>query len=90
MRRESRPGTPRGSRPGTPGRSVGEWDEMTLDEIINGQKEPGRFPGLVRLVEKYLDSMNIDITTRCEIGQYLSLVSRRASGTTSHLTWLRS
>jgi glutamate--cysteine ligase catalytic subunit len=31
-------------------------------------------------VEKYLDSMNVDITTRCEIGKYLSLVSQRASG----------
>jgi len=78
-RRESRPGTPRGgSRAGSPGREGGEWAEMSIDEIING-REVG-FPGLVRLVEKYLDSMNVDITTRCEIGKYLSLVSQRASG----------
>lgn len=82
-RRESRPGTPtRGSRPGTPGRAAtgAEWEEMSVEEIINGQKEQGGFPGLVRLVEKYLDSMNVDITTRCEIGRYLTLVSQRASG----------
>jgi glutamate--cysteine ligase catalytic subunit len=80
-RREmSRPGTPRGSRPGSPGLSA-EDEEMTIDEIINGQSCQGGFPGLVRLVEKYLDSMNVDITTRCEIGKYLSLVSQRASGT---------
>ena len=84
-RESSAPGTPTrgGSRPGTPGR-VGcgeeEWEEMTVAEIINGQKGQGGFPGLVRLVEKYLDSMNVDITTRCEIGRYLSLVSQRASG----------
>ena len=75
-RRDSRPSTPRGSRPGTPACEEGE--EMSIDEIINGQQ--GGFPGLVRLVEKYLDSMNVDITTRCEIGKYLSLVSQRASG----------
>jgi glutamate--cysteine ligase catalytic subunit len=82
-RESSRPGTPRGSRPGTPKSAVAtvpEWEEMTVEEIINGQKEQGGFPGLVRLVEKYLDSMNVDITTRCEIGRYLSLVSQRASG----------
>ena len=84
-RESSAPGTPTrgGSRPGTPGRLGGgeeEWEEMSVAEIINGQKGQGGFPGLVRLVEKYLDSMNVDITTRCEIGRYLSLVSQRASG----------
>lgn len=80
-REPSRPGTPRGSRPGTPASGTAEWEEMTIDEIINGQQgSQGGFPGLVRLVEKYLDSMNVDITTRCEIGKYLSLVSQRASG----------
>ena len=88
-RRESRPGTPRGSRPGTPGRvPAAEWEEMSVEEIINGQKEQGGFPGLVRLVEKYLDSMNVDITTRCEIGRYLSLVSQRASGTMPRFDFL--
>jgi glutamate--cysteine ligase catalytic subunit len=76
-RETSRPGTPRGSRPGTPAVEA-EFEEMTIDEIINGQFNG--FPGLVPLVEKYLDSMNVDITTRCEIGKYLSLVSKRASG----------
>lgn len=79
-RETSRPGTPRGSRPGTPSVDA-EYEEMSIDEIINGQFSVGGFPGLVPLVEKYLDSMNVDITTRCEIGKYLSLVSQRASGT---------
>lgn len=77
-RETSRPCTPKGSRPTTP--NSPEYEEMSIDEIINGQSGIGGFPGLVRLVEKYLDSMNVDITTRCEIGKYLSLVSQRASG----------
>lgn len=88
-RETSRPGTPRGSRPGTPGAGA-EYEEMTIDEIINGQSSQGGFPGLVRLVEKYLDSMNVDITTRCEIGKYLSLVSQRASGTSLHPIYSRT
>lgn len=77
--RTSRPGTPKGSRPSTPAPGA-EYEEMSIDEIINGQNDPSGFPGLVRLVEKYLDSMNVDIITRCEIGKYLGLVSQRASG----------
>ena len=38
------------------------------------------FPGLIPLVETYLDSMNVDATTRCQLGTYLNLISRRASG----------
>lgn len=38
------------------------------------------FPGLVPLVESYLDAVNVDVTTRCEIDAYLGLVSARASG----------
>lgn len=78
-RESSRPATPRVSESGTPA-SGAEWEEMSVDEIINGQDGTDGFPGLVRLVEKYLDNMNVDITTRCEIGKYLGLVSRRASG----------
>ena len=80
--KKSQPGTPRGSRSASPGLGTGaEWDEMSINEIINGQTGGDGFPGLVRLVEKYLDGMNVDITTRCEMGKYLGLVSQRASGT---------
>ena len=78
-RERSNPGTPKGSRSASPS-SVAEYEEMTIDEIINGQSEPRGFPGLMRLVERYLDNMNIDVTTRCEIQKYLNLVSQRASG----------
>ena len=38
------------------------------------------FPGLIPLVESYLDSVNVDVQTRCELAIYLDLISRRASG----------
>ena len=50
----------------------------------------GDFPGLVGLVYNYLDSLNIDVETRIEMGAYLDLVAARARGelmTTA--TWIR-
>lgn len=81
---ESRPGSRPGSRaPSRPPTPVGpvedEYTEMSVDEIINGRPD-GTFPGLVPLVESYLDGVNVDVQTRCELDTYLRLVSMRASG----------
>jgi glutamate--cysteine ligase catalytic subunit len=38
------------------------------------------FPGLIPLVESYLDSVNVDVVTRCQLDTYLDLIRRRASG----------
>ncbi|KAH6697145.1 glutamate-cysteine ligase [Plectosphaerella plurivora] len=81
---ESRPGSRPGSRaPSRPPTPVGpvedEYEEMSVDEIINGRPD-GTFPGLVPLVESYLDGVNVDVQTRCELDTYLRLVSQRASG----------
>lgn len=68
------------SRPASPfGPVEDEYELMTIDEIING-KADHRFPGLIPLVESYLDSINVDVETRCELAQYLSLIKDRASG----------
>lgn len=76
----SRPGSRMPSRPGSPGGPVDlEYAEMSIDEIINGSAD-GEFPGLVPIVESYLDSVNVDVETRCELATYLSLISKRASG----------
>lgn len=76
----SRPGSRMPSRPGSPGGPVElEYEEMSIDEIINGSSD-GEFPGLVPIVESYLDSVNVDVETRCELATYLSLISKRASG----------
>lgn len=43
------------------------------------QHEPP-FPGLIPLVESYLDSVNVDVQTRCHLSTYLDLIRKRASG----------
>jgi glutamate--cysteine ligase catalytic subunit len=71
------------SRPATPphGPVEDEYELMTIDEIINGQKaDSGGFPGLIPLVESYLNSMNVDVETRCEVATYLDLIRKRADG----------
>ncbi|KAM3539293.1 hypothetical protein ARSEF1564_007789 [Beauveria bassiana] len=77
----SRPGSRYPSRPSSPGDGPVdlEYAEMSIDEIINGSAD-GAFPGLVPIVESYLDSVNVDVETRCELATYLSLISKRASG----------
>lgn len=72
------------SRPPTPtGPVEDEYALMTVDEIMNGTKSNDNsdgFPGLIPLVETYLDSMNMDVDTRCELGAYLDLIRKRANG----------
>ncbi|KAF9924990.1 hypothetical protein FBU30_005154 [Linnemannia zychae] len=66
-----------------------EYELMTIDEIINGSPSKG-FPGLLGLVNNYLNTLNIDIETRCEISKYLELIKKRANGTLmTAATWTR-
>ena len=55
---------------------------MTIDEVINGAGPSSGhdFPGLIPIVESYLDSVNVDVRTRCELDTYLDLIRQRASG----------
>ncbi|KAF2122949.1 glutamate-cysteine ligase-domain-containing protein [Lophiotrema nucula] len=74
--------TPVGSRPSTPfGPVEDEYEQMSINEVINGQQIEGGFPGLIPLVESYLNSMNVDVETRCELARYLDLIRKRADGT---------
>jgi glutamate--cysteine ligase catalytic subunit len=50
---------------------------MSVDEIINGK---GEFPGLMGLVNAYLNSLNVDLVTKCELRRYLDLIKLRARG----------
>lgn len=86
------------SRPQTPQIAVDdEYELMTVDEIINGQHKAngsgsghGGFPGLIPLVESYLNSMNVDVETRCEIAKYLALIRGRANGSLwTAAKWIR-
>jgi glutamate--cysteine ligase catalytic subunit len=58
--------------------SSDECIEMTLDEIINGRGES--FPGLMGLVNAYLNGLNVDVGTKCELRRYLDLIKYRAKG----------
>ena len=83
------------SRPPSPvGPVEDEYSLMSIDEIINGQHLPtegGGFPGLIPLVESYLNSVNVDVETRCELARYLDLIRKRASGQLwTGAKWIRS
>jgi len=78
------------SRPATPlGPVQDEYEEMSINEVINGQHSAASshsssdsgFPGLIPLVESYLNSMNVDVETRCALATYLDLIRKRANGT---------
>lgn len=64
-----------------------EYEEMTIDEIINGKsgKDASTFPGLLGLVYAYLNSLNVDVATRNELAKYFELIRDRANGMHSSL-----
>nr|XP_018262051.1 glutamate-cysteine ligase catalytic subunit [Kwoniella dejecticola CBS 10117]OBR84209.1 glutamate-cysteine ligase catalytic subunit [Kwoniella dejecticola CBS 10117] len=66
-----------------------EAPEMTIDEIINGDGKS--FPGLMGLVNAYLNSLNVDVCTKCDLRRYLDLIKYRAKGQLlTPATWIRS
>ncbi|KAK6526245.1 hypothetical protein TWF694_004853 [Orbilia ellipsospora] len=68
-----------------------EYCLMTIDEIMNGQPIPDGFPGLISLIESYLNSVNVDVETRCELARYLDLIRKRSKGTwETAATWIRN
>lgn len=87
--------TPMVSRPPTPAGPVeDEYALMSIDEIMNGShscpSSEHDFPGLIPLVESYLDSLNVDVETRCELAAYLDLIRKRANGSLwTAAKWIR-
>ncbi|RAL11244.1 glutamate--cysteine ligase [Aspergillus homomorphus CBS 101889] len=66
-----------------------EYELMTISDIINGSAD-GSFPGLIPLVESYLNSVNVDVETRCSLASYLDLIRKRANGTLwTGAKWIR-
>ncbi|XP_055118995.1 glutamate--cysteine ligase catalytic subunit isoform X2 [Symphalangus syndactylus] len=55
-----------------------EYSLMSIDTIINGKE--GVFPGLIPILNSYLENMEVDVDTRCSILNYLKLIKKRASG----------
>lgn len=65
-----------------------EYEEMTMDEIINGK---GSFPGLLGVVNAYLDSLNVEFTAKLKLKKYLDLIKNRADGSLqTPATWIRN
>lgn len=66
-----------------------EYDEFSINEIINGSKEKG-FPGLIGVVERYLDGLEkegrVSEEVRKGIDRSLELIRRRADGAFSSLS----
>jgi glutamate--cysteine ligase catalytic subunit len=78
------------SRPTSPPQEAveDEYTQMSLAEIVNGRVDG--FPGLLPLVESYLNSVNVDVETRCELARYLDLIRKRADGTLwTGAKWIR-
>jgi glutamate--cysteine ligase catalytic subunit len=60
---------------------------MTMDEVINGRGD-GAFPGLMGVVNAYLNSLNVDVATKCDLRRYLDLIKWRARGESSSFFFL--
>ncbi|KAK2533970.1 Gclc [Columba guinea] len=67
-----------GSTQNGTGTDTEEYTLMSIDTIINGKE--GVFPGLIPILNSYLESMEVDVDTRCTILNYLKLIKKRASG----------
>lgn len=65
------------------------YEEMTVGEIMNGKGD--YFPGLIPLVNVYLDYINCDSVTRARLTTYLDFIERRATGElVTPATWMRT
>ncbi|KAF8348383.1 glutamate-cysteine ligase catalytic subunit [Amanita rubescens] len=82
-----------------------EYEEMTLDEIMNGRCsqhvaaqdvdqqygfQGDDFPGLIGLVHAYIDTLDVGIEEMAKIKQYLDVIRLRSKGELqTPATWIR-
>lgn len=65
------------------------FEEMTMAEIMCGKGD--YFPGLIPLVQAYLDYINCDSITRKRLNTYLDFIEKRAVGElVTPATWMRN
>jgi len=65
-----------------------EYEEMTLDEIMNGKGDD--FPGLIGLVHAYIDTLDVGVDEMTEIKRYLDVIRLRSRGELqTPATWIR-
>lgn len=83
-------GSQRYHAPVAPGSSEeNAFEVMTMAEIMCGKGD--YFPGLMPLINAYLDNINCDKATRDRLETYLNLIERRAKGElVTPATWMRN
>lgn len=66
--------------PGLPtfGAVEDEYEELSITEIINGKGES--FPGLLGVVNAYLNTLNVEFAAKKRMRTYLNLIKWRADG----------
>jgi len=65
-----------------------EYEEMSINQIINGTSDT---PGLLCLVRDYLETLDVDCESRRRVDEYLDFVKARANGTlVTAATWIRN
>lgn len=70
-----------------------EYEEMTMNEIINGKVsycpcsqsrltivQGSQFPGLLGLVNRYVNTLDVEYIKKYRIRKYLNLIKQRADG----------
>merc|ERR1719198_902072 len=82
--------TQRRKAPVAPGSSEeNSYEEMTMAEIMCGKGD--YFPGLIPLIQAYLDHINVDSVTRKRLLMYLDFIERRATGElVTPAAWMRN
>jgi glutamate--cysteine ligase catalytic subunit len=80
----------RRTAPCAPGSSEeNSYEEMTMSEIMTGKGD--HFPGLIPLVNAYLDHINCDSVTLNRLTSYLDFIEQRATGQlVTPATWMRN
>jgi glutamate--cysteine ligase catalytic subunit len=64
------------------------YEQMSMNEVFNGKSD--YFPGLIPLIYAYLDYINCERETYNKINQYLTFISKRATGELiTPATWIR-
>lgn len=71
------------------GQEENSYEEMTMAEIMTGKGD--YFPGLIPLINAYLDAINCDTKTRETLTMYLDFIEKRALGElVTPATWMRN
>ncbi|CAE6440672.1 unnamed protein product [Rhizoctonia solani] len=71
-----------------PGAVEDEYEEMTVNEIINGKQS---HLGLFGVVDAYIGSLDVDAARKLKLRKYVELIQRRADGSLqTPATWIRN